>query len=104
MLTIPLIDGLIQKVQTTIAGSTYILTTKRNDRTGTYSMDVTVDNNEVLHGIQLLGGVDIFAGFPDCPLNRVYCVNKTSPTLDFELGELGNNNLLVVIEDSDLEE
>lgn len=104
MLTIPLIDGLVQKVQTTIAGSKYVLTTKQNTRTGIYSMDVVVDNVEVLHGIQLLGGVDIFAPLPSVPLSRVYCINKSNPLEDFEIGELGDNSILVVIEDSDLED
>lgn len=102
MLTIPLIEGTIQKIQTTISGNKYVFTSKKNTRTGTYSVDVTVNNEEVLHGIQMVGGVDIFDGFSNVPI-KCYCVNKVFPNNDFTIGELGNNNLLIVLEDSDLE-
>lgn len=103
MLTIPLVNGTIQRIQTTIGSNTYLLTTKYNKRTSQYSLDVTVDGVETLHGIQLVAGIDIFKTYPEMPLNRVYCVNTKSPFEDLSGTSLGTDDLVVIIEDSDLE-
>lgn len=103
MLKIPLLDGVENSVRTTIDGINYTFVTKYNKRTELFSMDVQVNDVDLITGIVLTSGVDI-SRYPSLPLNRIYCVNKVSPYKDITLGGLGNNGLVVIVEDSDLEE
>lgn len=102
MLQIPLVQGLNSVVETAINNQRYIFTTNWNERFGYYSMNVQIGNEEVITGIVLVSGVDI-ASSANLPLNRVYCVNKNNGKEDFGFTGLGDDGLVVIIEDSDLE-
>lgn len=103
MLQIPLLDGVENSVRTVVDSISYTFITKYNSRTELFSMDVQIGEEDVVTGIILTSGVDI-STYSTLPLKRVYCVNKISPLQDITLGGLGNNGLVVIIEDSDLEE
>ena len=103
MLKIPLVEGTSNTVTATISSLSYTFVTNWNDRFGYYSMDIFVGNDEIVSGITLVSGVDITA-ITSIPLNRVYCVNKNEYNKDFGYSGLGNDGLVVIIEDSDLEE
>jgi len=102
MLQIPLVEGLSSAVKTTINDQAYLLTTNWNARFGYYSMDISVNGIEVVVGILLVSGVDI-ADISTIPLKRVYRINKNEMNKDFGYTGLGNDGLVVIIEDSDLE-
>lgn len=102
MLKIPLLDGIENSVRTTIDGLNYTFNTKFNKRTELFSMDVQIDEEDIVTGIALVSGVDL-GSYSPLPLTRVYCVNKVNPSKDISIGGLGNNGLVVIIEDSDLE-
>lgn len=103
MLQIPLVDGLQSRVRTTIGNVSYVFETKYNKRSLKYSLNIEIDNEVIVSGIQLLGGIDI-AKYTNLPLSRVYVVNKNYPTKDITEDELTNDTLVVIIEDSDLED
>lgn len=103
MLQIPLVEGINNTVETTIYDTTYQFVINWNARFGYYSMDIIVENTEVASGIVLVSGVDI-ASVSTIPLNRVYCVNRNDYNLDFGYSGLGDDGLVVIIEDSDLED
>jgi len=102
MLQIPLVEGINNTVETTINNRSYTFITNWNDRFGYYSMDILIDNIEVTSGIILVSGVDI-ATISAIELNRVYCINKNESNEDFGFTGLGDDGLVVIIEDSDLE-
>lgn len=101
MLEIPLAEGINKTVETTIEGTSYLFNTHWNSRFGYYSMDISVDKVKVASGIVLASGVDI-ASIASIPLNRVYCINKNKLNEDLTFSGLGNDGLVVIIEDSDL--
>lgn len=103
MLQIPLNQGINSTVETTINDREYTFITNWNDRFGYYSMDVLEGNKVVASGLILVSGVDI-ATLSTIALNRVYCINKNEYNKDFGFTGLGDDGLVVIIEDSDLEE
>lgn len=103
MLKIPLVEGINNTVETTINDSSYTFITKWNDRFNYYSMDILLEGSEIVSGITLVSGIDI-ATISTIPLNRVYCINKNEANKDFGFTGLGNDGLVIIIEDSDLEE
>lgn len=102
MLQIPLVEGIENSVETTIQGQAYIFNINWNARNEYYSIDIILNNVEIASGIVLVSGVDI-GDRSTIPLNRVYCVNKNEPNKDFGFTGLGDDGLVVIIEDSDLE-
>jgi len=102
MLQIPLVEGLQSSVTTTINDIYYTFETNWNERFGYYSMNISVDDGSVVSGVILVAGVDI-ADISTIPLNRVFCINKNEMNKDFGYTGLGNDGLVVIIEDSDLE-
>ena len=103
MLQIPLEEGIYNRVKVSIGGVGYTFTTNWNNRFGYYSMDISSGNNEIATGVVLVSGVDI-ANISTIPLNRIYCINKNDANKDFGYTGLGNDGLVVIIEDSDLED
>lgn len=102
MLQIPLVEGVNNTVETTIDNKSYTFVTNWNDRFGYYSMDISVENVEVASGVVLVSGVDI-ATITAIDLNRVYCINRNESNEDFGYTGLGDDGLVIIIEDSDLE-
>ncbi len=102
MLKIPLQQGIHSKVETTIQGNQYNFTTNWNDRFGYYSMDVSRNNVAIASGIMLLVGIDVGA-ITTFDLDRVYCINRNQYNEDLGYTGLGNDGLVVIVEDSDLE-
>lgn len=102
MLQVPLVEGINSEVETTINNEAYTFVTNWNDRYGYYSMDILQNGLDVVSGIILVSGVDI-ANIASIPLERVYCVNKNEANEDFGFTGLGDDGLVVIIEDSDLE-
>lgn len=102
MLQIPLEEGVHNKVKVSIEGVGYTFVTNWNARFGYYSMDIAVADEDIATGVVLVSGVDI-ANISTIPLNRVFCVNKNEPNKDFGFTGLGEDGLVVIIEDSDLE-
>jgi len=102
VLQIPLVQGINNTVETTIGDQRYTFVTNWNDRFGYYSMDVIVDDEDIVSGIVLISGVDI-TSISALELDRVYCVNKNETNKDFGFTGLGDDGLVVIIEDSDLE-
>jgi hypothetical protein len=103
MLQIPLVQGINNTVETTINNQSYTFITNWNDRFEYYSMDILIESVEVASGIVLVSGVDV-ATISAIELNRVYCINKNESTEDFGFTGLGDDGLVIIIEDSDLEE
>lgn len=104
MLTLPLTTGVVRAVDTTIEGNRYRFTTKWNDRFKFYSLDISVNGVEVVHGCRILFGVDMFAAYTQIPINRVYAINKLGQNDPILFDGLdADKGLVVVIEDSDLE-
>ena len=102
MLQIPLVQGINNTVVTTINDFSYIFEINWNDRFGYYSIDISRDGTEVVSGVTLVSGIDI-ATIASMELNRVYCINKNEANKDFGYTGLGNDGLVIIIEDSDLE-
>lgn len=102
MLQIPLVEGIVNTVETVIERKNYTFITKWNDRFGYYSMDIQIDNIDIASGLLLVSGVDI-ASIASIELNRVYCVNKNEALDDFGFTGLGDDGMVIIIEDSDLE-
>lgn len=103
MIQLPLTEGLYNRVKTSIGGVGYTFTTNWNDRFEYYSMDIAVGNIDIATGVVLVSGVDI-ANISTIPLNRVFCINLNEGNKDFGFTGLGNDGLVVIIEDSDLED
>lgn len=103
MIQLPLEEGLYNRVKVSIGGVGYTLTTNWNSRFGYYSMDIEVAGEDIATGIVLVSGVDI-ANISTIPLNRVFCINKNEINKDFGYTGLGDDGLVVIIEDSDLED
>lgn len=102
MLQIPLVEGINSKIETVINDLSYTLTVNWNERFGYYSMDIELEGSVLMSGILLTSGVDI-CNFESIPLKRVYCVNKIEGNKDFGFTGLGDDGLVVIVEDSDLE-
>ena len=103
MLQLPLVEGINTTVETVIYDTSYKFNVKWNSRFEYYSMDVYVENVEVHSGILLLVGVDI-ASSESIPLSRVFCINRNEYNEEIGYTGLGSDGLVVIVEDSDLEE
>lgn len=99
MLQLPLSAG-NNSVETTIGDSTYLFEVRYNERFDRYSMNVYKDDELLVAGIRLLGGVDI-CDYTSLPLSSVYCINRNDYTADFGYDGLDEDGLVVVFEDGD---
>ena len=103
MLQIPLVEGNNITVQTIIYDTTYKFVINWNSRFKYYSIDVIKEEVEIYSGMILVSGVDL-ATVNDLGFTRLYCINKNDYNEDIEYTGLGDDGIVVIIEDSDLED
>lgn len=103
MLKLPLVKGDYKKIETSIGGTSYTLITKWNSRTESYTLDVQEDQVDLITGIKLFAGVDIFKQYNEISWGKGYVVNSLDYTSDIAYDDLDGDGYVIILEDSDLE-
>lgn len=101
MIEIPLNSNPEQLFSITINGETYDCRVKLNSRTSVWSISLAQSGVDILNGISLLGGVDIFKQY-NIPIRNAYVVNLDEPTLDASKTNLGTSTRLYILTDEEV--
>lgn len=93
-LEIPVTSEGAQSFRATISGSTYDVFISYNSRMNVWYMDLNLNNETLVTGVALLGGVDIVSHYA-INLADLYVVNIDNTRVDAEINNLGEDVLLV---------
>ena len=102
MIEIPLNSSPEQLFSITLNGITYDARVILNSRTGIWTIDLLIDGVEIISGVPLLGGVDIFAQH-NLPISNAYVVNLEKPNQDPKEEGLGVSSKLFILTDEEVE-
>lgn len=102
MIEIPLNSNPEQLFSVTINDVTYDARVILNSRTGVWTIDLSSNGSEVISGVPLLSGVDIFAQYT-IPISNVYAVNLENLRQDPSRDSLGTSSKLLILTDEEIE-
>jgi len=100
MIEIPLSSNPEQLFNATIAGKLYDIRVILNSRSGVWSISFSSGGEDILLGVNLVGGVDVVRAH-NLPFKNLYVVNLES-NRDPSKSNLGSISKLVILEDEEL--
>lgn len=102
MIEIPLNSKPEQRFTIVINETKYDVRVIINSRTGIWTMDLSSQNTELVSGIALLPGVDIFEQY-NLNIGKGYVVNLENPRRDPTKTGLGTNSKLFILTEEEIE-
>ena len=102
MIEIPLNSNPEQRFSVVINETKYEVRVILNSRTGIWTMDLSVQGQEVITGIALLAGVDIFEQY-NLNIGKGYIVNLENSRRDPSKTGLGRNSKLFILTEEEIE-
>lgn len=102
MIEIPLNSNPEQRFNIVINEVKYEVRVILNSRTGIWTMDLSTQNEEIVTGIALLPGVDIFEQY-NLDIGKGYAVNLENPRRDPTKTGLGTNSKLFILTEEEIE-
>lgn len=103
MLEIPLTNDPEQLFSITLNGEVYDCRVMLNYRGQFWTITISQEEVELITGVPLLGGVDIFEQY-NIPIQNAFVVNLDDTRLDPTRDNLGEIARLFILEDSELVE
>ena len=101
MIEVPLNSSPEQLFSVRINGQTYDCRVTLNSRTGIWSISMSQNDVDIINGVALLGGVDIFKQY-NLPISNAYVVNLNDPSLDPSKTGLGTSAKLFILTDEEV--
>lgn len=101
MIEIPLNANPEQLFSITLDSINYDMRVILNSRTGIWSIDISRLGVEIISGVPLLGGVDIFKQH-NLPIVNAYVVNLEKSNNDPTRAGLGSNSKLFILTDEEI--
>jgi hypothetical protein len=101
MIEVPLNSNPEQIFSITLEGNTYDARVKLSSRTGIWSLSLSQSGVDIVSGVNLLGGVDIFSQY-NIPISNAYVVNLDNPRLDPNKSNLGTSAKLFILTDEEV--
>ena len=102
MLEIPLNSSPEQILSTTIDGEVYTIRVIYNSRTGVWTADFSNKGIELLVGVTLVGGTNIFNQY-NIPIKTAYVVNLENNKLDATAENLGSVVKLFILTEGEVD-
>ena len=102
MIEIPLTSKPEQLFSIVIKATKYDMRVILNSRTGNWSLDLAVAGVDLVSGIALLGGVDIFGQY-NLDIGIGYIVNLENPRQDPSRTEFGKVSRLFILTEEELQ-
>ena len=100
MIEIPLTSEPEQLFSTSISGVKYNFRVIYGIRSG-WSMSISTDNEDLLDGVSLVGGVDLFKQH-NIPIKNAYIVNLNNPSEDATSDNMGTSVKLFILTDDEV--
>ncbi len=101
MIEIPLTSSPEQLFNVVLNGNKYDVRVILNSRTGTWTMSLSRGGVDIVNGIALLAGVDIFEQY-NLRLGNAYIVNLENSRLDPSKSGLGTSSRLFILEEGEV--
>lgn len=101
MIEIPLTSAPEQRFTMTLEGQKYEFRVIVNSRTSKWSMDISQNGVDIVSGVHLVGGVDIFKQY-NLPIKNAYVVNLDNRRLDPNKNNLGTSAKLFLLTDEEI--
>tara|TARA_B110000908_G_C9807891_1_gene251583 strand:- start:90 stop:404 length:315 start_codon:yes stop_codon:yes gene_type:complete len=101
MIEVPLNSSPEQLFSIITSGETYDCRVILNSRTGVWSISLSQSGVELLRGIALVGGIDIFNQY-NISIENAYVVNLDKPNLDPSKTNLGIIARLFILTDEEV--
>jgi len=101
MIEVPLNSNPEQRFSIVLNETKYEVRVILNSRTGIWTMTLLIQNEEIVSGIALLPGVDIFEQY-NLGIGRGYVVNLENPRRDPTRSGLGTNSKLFILTEEEI--
>lgn len=101
MIEIPLNSSPEQLFSIVLNEESYDVRVVLSSRTGIWTLSLSQNGVDIITGVALVGGVDIFEQYP-LPIQNAYVVNIEDPSLDPSKTNLGTSARLFILTDEEV--
>lgn len=102
MLEVPLTSSPEQLFSIRLGSNTYDVRVILNSRTGLWTISLSQGEKNIVLGVPLVGGVDIFKQY-NIPISNAYVINMENPVADPSKTNLGTSCKLMILTDEEIE-